>query len=761
MYIVLSKFMFLYFKKYLAPLMSILISLSCVAQNNNIWHFGRGGAIDFNQSPPKPIVSLISTLEGCSSVADDNGNLLFYTDGITVWNSSHRVMKNGSGLLGNTSSTQSSIVVRKPGKDSIYYIFNGDLHTSQVNIGIHFSILDMKRDSGLGEVIVKNSVLYDKKATEKIAVVKASELCGFWIITHDNSSSKFNTFFLDEGGLNLVPITSDIGFDYSTSASSTASIGYLVASPDGNKLAAAMFINNGIELYDFDKKTGKITSAAIIDKSSYQSYYGCCFSPNSKYLYSGDVYNNNIFQHDVSLNDVTKIKQSKKLVASNLAGNVGALQLGPDGKIYVVYSQRDFLGAIERPNEEAGMVSFRDKSIVIFGEGNLGLPSFINSQNFQFTSKLSLGNDTVVCSNKFNLTTNKPTDKHLWFTGDTNSQITVYESGNYWAEVTEKCGLQVDTISIIIIPDTLPQVELGDDAFTCDSSLTIKANNLPDVKYLWNTNDTLTHITIKKNGTYNLRVSNVCYSRTDTIKVGFLKDTLKNIKIGNDTLICSEEYEFKMTEITGAKYLWNTGEKTNSIHINKSGKYWARLTAPICNTYYYDTINVVVFPTAPLNIGNDIEACKKDLENKILKADAKYVSYLWHDGSTQPTYKISDGGIYTLSVTDTCGTSFTKSININLCDCQPYIPTSYTPNNDGVNDDFEILNFCTFSVFDLKIFNRWGEVIFQSQNPNAIWDGTYKGKPAPEGVYMVTLRYGYAMAVNRNANYKGIVTLIR
>lgn len=747
------------YSKYSLVAAVIVMALFCNAQNNNLWYFGNGGGVNFNHSPPTSLLNKISTSEGCSSVADDNGNLLFYTDGITVWNKHHIVMKNGKGLVGNTSTTQSSVVVRHPGDDSLYYIFNPDLFHTQASKGIFYSIIDMREDGGLGDVISKNIKLFGEKSAEKIAVVKASSLCGFWIITHEANSNKFNTFFLGLNGLDHNPVVSSVGFNYADN--SISAVGYLTASPDGNKLAAALFSSIGIEVYDFDKQTGKVSNAYFLENSPNKTYYGVSFSPNSKYLYYADLYGRAIFQHDVSLSTVDSIRNSRWRLIQRLPDDVGALQLAPDGKIYAVYFDKDFLGSIDNPNEHPDSLRFTIKSVVISGNGVLGLPSFTNSNNFAFTPKLTLGNDTTVCANSYTISTNKPLEKHLWSNGDTTPTITVSKNGVYWATVSEKCITQTDSMNLIAIPDTLPQLNLGKDTSTCDTMFTIEASALPDVKYKWSTGDTTPKTTIKKGGEYTLTISNYCYLRRDTIGISFKYDTLGSIKIGNDTLICSESFTFSMPKIKDAKYLWSTGDKTRELDVSKSKLYWGRLTAPICNTHYYDTIKIEVYPTPLLSIGKDIEGCKKDFINKELTSTAKYINYLWSDGSTAPTFTIKESGLYTLSVVDTCGNTQTKSISVDLCDCFPYVPTSFTPNNDGKNDYFSITNTCELAFFDLKIFTRWGELIFQSKDPQTSWAGLYKGKAVPTGTYFVNLRYAYKASKTRNADYKGFIQLLR
>src|SRR4030095_1334601 len=139
------------------------------AQNEgNIWYFGDEAGIDFNSGVPVAITnSQMSTLEGCATICDVNGNLLFYTDGMTVWSSNQSIMSNGTGLYGNYSATQSGVIVPQPGT-SIYYVFTVD---ENIGFGLRYSIVDISANGGLGDVISKNNLLLGQ-SSEKVTAVK-------------------------------------------------------------------------------------------------------------------------------------------------------------------------------------------------------------------------------------------------------------------------------------------------------------------------------------------------------------------------------------------------------------------------------------------------------------------------------------------------------------------------------------------------------------------------------------------------------------
>ena len=118
----------------------------------NIWYFGNRAGLDFNQVPPQPLNnSNLSAVEGTSSIADNNGRLLFYTNGLAIMNRKHLLMKNGGALAGHPSSTNNAVIVPLPGSDSIYYVFTTGA-ADEITQQFQYNIVNMKGDGGFGEV---------------------------------------------------------------------------------------------------------------------------------------------------------------------------------------------------------------------------------------------------------------------------------------------------------------------------------------------------------------------------------------------------------------------------------------------------------------------------------------------------------------------------------------------------------------------------------------------------------------------------------
>src|SRR5437773_5577609 len=138
-------------KKLISSLL-ICFTLAAYAQQNNNWYFGAQAAMNFSGATPAVLQNGAMTApEGCSSISDKSGNLLFYTNGATVYNRIHQTMLNGTGLLGHVSAFQSCVIVPVPNTDSLFYIFTTDAWENNFANGYRFHIVNMNHDNGKGE----------------------------------------------------------------------------------------------------------------------------------------------------------------------------------------------------------------------------------------------------------------------------------------------------------------------------------------------------------------------------------------------------------------------------------------------------------------------------------------------------------------------------------------------------------------------------------------------------------------------------------
>ena len=366
------------------------------------WYFGYGAGISFDVASGA-VSSMdggnLSTNEGSATISDEDGNLLFYTDGTFVFNKNHQVMQNGSGLYGDSSSTQSAIIVPKPDDVNIYYIFTVDNRLDGNDFGLNYSVVDMTLAGGLGSVTNKNINLL-ALCTEKIsAVIKDCVTKSIWVVTLASESgnlgpvNSYHAFEVNNSGVNTTPVTSTFN-----NLSVFDNRGYLKLSPDGNVLASAN-VQGGLYIYDFDSATGIVSNQQqLYINSSSNLPYGVEFSPNSQLLYvhsSNDFFDpsnqdeaNNPANHSSTLTQFNLRApniQASEFIVDDRSLYRGGLQLGPNGKIYralsATYSQGlPYLGAINNPNNIGAACNYQHNAVSVSpNNSSQGLPPFIQS----------------------------------------------------------------------------------------------------------------------------------------------------------------------------------------------------------------------------------------------------------------------------------------------------------------------------------------------------------------------------------------------
>jgi gliding motility-associated-like protein len=340
-------------------LLLFLIPILSFGQNEfNQWHFGYNVKLDFNSGAP--VVSYQSSLysiEGSTSVADCDGDLLFYTDGQIVYNKNHSVMSNGTNLKGESalySSTQSALIVKRPRSAAIYYIFTAsDIH------GISYSIVNMQANNGLGSIIQKNTSL-SFKPSQKLAVTYHQNGEDIWVATHYENSDQYEVFKVTQTGVSSNSVSSYTGPKH------TGGHGDMKFNQQGTKIGAVVQDQSMVSIADFNNSSGQFfNSFGIVDKYGFP--HGVDFSPSGSYMYvSSFGGKGGVYQLSTGQGNVNALKNGFSL-SGNFAPS-GSLQLGPDGKIYVAHDGGQYLSVIHNPNNYGSLAGF-DKDGLLLGFG--------------------------------------------------------------------------------------------------------------------------------------------------------------------------------------------------------------------------------------------------------------------------------------------------------------------------------------------------------------------------------------------------------
>ncbi len=708
--------------------LAFLLFFKCgYAQLNNIWYFGNRAGISFNLPPTNqasPFAlsnSAMTSSEACSSICDTLGNLLFYTNGISVYNRNHVIMQNGDNLAGNVSAVQSGLIVPHPGNSNLYFIFTTDAIENNFANGYNYSIVDMSLDAGLGQVTAKN-ILLQSSCTERIAAVRHADGTSVWIITNDNNSNIFRSWLINCQGLQSTPVVSIAGVVLNQHY--FVNTGMLKASADGKYICQSHFPlfdennipPNFIQLFDFNNATGALTNSRSIGFPN-SAYTNCEFSPDSKLLYLLRTYHSQVDQIEITLPTMATILASRYSFATSLT-NYG-IQAAPDGKIYLAPNNSRSLSVINAPNiKGAGCNFVNNQKELSFGGTVAGLPSFINDLSYSPLNSIS-------------------------------------------AEIIDSCA--------------------GTVRFTTTASLT------PPLTYEWDFGDGNTsnlqspsHTYTPKDKFYAVRLKITSATQCGTVRssktifpTGIMPVNTAFRTYGG----CDSGYfRFEMINpppsgSNTGQLLWTFGDGTTSTAINpthtysSTGQYTVRLsyqtTTNCLNNFTETTVDMLRLSSA-INLSPSQTIYK----GQKIKLQATGVGnfYNWTPSiglnSTlipNPTASPIITTTYKVRNTNNAGCYTEDSVKITVVELNDvYMPSAFTPNNDGKNDEIYPLIGTKFEIKEYSIYNRWGQKVFSTTKSFTGWNGSINGIPQDAGVYLwilSVLNKGKNIVVEKKGNF--------
>ncbi len=329
--------------------LAILISNNIFAQHysnrNKVWTFGRQAGLDFTSGTPIPISSKIyhtSYTEGCASVCDTAGNLLFYTDGKKVYNKNNTIMPSGTSIVPfqTYSTSQAALIIPVIGSDFRYYLFSlqevGGTDTTTCQLS--YCVVDMTLDGGLGDIVPSSiGTTLNQWMSEKMIAIPGDNH-NIWLLTHKRDTAIFLSYEITSAGINTTPVISTVG---QFSGLWGYAYGVMKVSPDWTKVVCQNMVKYPMdsgctELYDFNRATGGVSNCVVLDSAKYQ--YGAEFSPDNTKLYASvnkGTDNMDIFQYDLSFGTISAIQASRTLVHTVTTCGSSDLKLGPDNKIYL------------------------------------------------------------------------------------------------------------------------------------------------------------------------------------------------------------------------------------------------------------------------------------------------------------------------------------------------------------------------------------------------------------------------------------------
>ena len=410
-------------------------------QNNN-WVFGYGARVNF--SGPIPVGSsnaAINSNESTASVSDPTtGQLLFYTDGRTVWNANNQVMPNGANLLGGlfNSCTQGALIVPFPEDSRRYYLFTLEelealTSFPVVDNGLRYSVVDMTLNGGLGDVQVATlNTQLATDLTEKLIVISSSDIQGFWVIAHKKNANQFLAWKIDACGISTQPVVSTVGSNFASVpiGATEAWSGAMDASPDGNRIGMPVDWSDRIEFFDFNKTTGIVSNPLTVNVTDdstpgFLRKYGACFSPDgSKFYYTNF---NSVYQLNLSTYTSAAIASSNTFIYSPVLEPNGypsaQIEQAPNNKLYVAIGNAGRLDEISNPNS-LGLGCAYANNAVSLGSATcqLGLPAQVPLGEFAAGSTITFLPDSCLQSSiSFSISTASLINQINWNFGDPTS----------------------------------------------------------------------------------------------------------------------------------------------------------------------------------------------------------------------------------------------------------------------------------------------------------------------------------------------------
>ena len=357
---------------------------------------------------------------------------------------------------------------------------------------------------------------------------------------------------------------------------------------------------------------------------------------------------------------------------------------------------------------------------------------------------------------------------YLWSPGELKTaSITNLSPGKYIVTVTDSKGCsKID--SAIIEPSAKPKITINASNILCHgqqngTATVIVTEGTAPYQYSWsNGEQTFSTQTIEnlKAGIYKLRVTDALGCSNEESATIINPDEL-TVSVTSISTSCGVNNGSATAQVTGGtmpyRFLWNTGGSNNIATNLSSGAY--RVTVTDASNCKKESGPTLIYPsnTLKVSLGNDTIICPG---NDVILNPGKFATYTWHDNTHTPTYKAVQTGQYSVVVTDFTGCTATASMKVNVTCQEILFPNAFTPNADRNNDAFGPLGTLSgIKNYTMRIYNRWGQVVFSSTNPYQKWDGTQNGSILPSGAFIWMAEFAFNGMPKKML--KGTVVLIK
>ena len=660
-------------------------------QTANIWYFGQGAGIDFNEEedldpPPRSITDAhaMTAPAGTSTISDQNGDVLFYSNGQSVWNRENGLMPNGENIGGDSLSTQAVIIVPFVDDETLYYLFTTQQVYGENTFELKYSVVDMKEDDGKGDVIFKDIVLFTK-STEKIAAFEAGG--GYWVLSHEYGNNTFRAYPISEFGIGS-PVISSAGKIHTVNDPLSGQAG-MKFSADGASLAVALIegADDYLEVFNFDQQTGEVEGPRFsIDLNegggaTTDQVYDVHFSSGGNKVFA-TMNNRNSgtgsrileYRSDSLSTDETRLESRADITNGQAASlNLGQIQTGPDQQLYVATQNQNFVGAIFANEDTLTSSSYNAQQVeLLTGVSLLGLPNFVQN-NASSPQEVGVQSDTLVCVDElvsmsgngtsdidvltFSITSLDDNSTVFTATGTETLDTTyVFSQGqgglyNLSLNVSNRCGFDttiVRPLEVLNTPDrpTVPQaaVVCEPDGTTLDAAQGVDATGL---SFEWTDSQgavlaTTPTYTIQRPEIYTVTITNTlgCSSSAE-IFAGPPFD----ISLPETAVICEGEELILDPEVTADNYIWTIINPDNS---TSSGGNERRQTIDSSVPGQFSYVVSIEDPITPGCFASDTTLVTI---NALARANISTINSLCADETGSLTFDITTTGSYNYVMT--------------------------------------------------------------------------------------------------------------
>lgn len=689
----------------------------------DFWYFGNNAGIKFsNGSASADTQGKVNTVEGVSSIADANGNLLFYTDGRRVYYKDGTEMgaiNPTDTLKGSSFSTQAAVIVPQPscqGCQSIYYIFT----TTEINgeKKLTYSVVDIRLNEGKGKVIQKNLPLDDVSSTENLISTFVQKDSTYWVISHDYGTNTYRMYRVTKNGISISK-TIDIG---SAIDSTQKAEGYLKVSQDATKMAIAIpgGARNLVEVYDFVDSTGAILNKRVIDLGpAPPTVYGVEFSPNSQNLFvtmKADTIKkpgsySSLLRFDLTQGDSVSLAKSKITLDSSKKEYYGAIQLAPDNRIYLAVQGSDTLGVIKMPNDTVTYTSadkikidtayYDRNAFSLNGRTSLlGLPTTSMIVRTESSGVGVMASDTC-----FGLPSSFQTN-HLC------EGVTFKNTRTDW----------------YFYRGTPPQPGEGGKYTLPAGAIYQKSGGAGDAGLQ------VTH-TFDSPGKYYVFVSmgNQCLPDTILPPEEFEIFAYPNPDLGPDVQLCASTTTLNSNNtVDNSRYFWLfngsflPNNSLSTLTATRSGKYTVAVESNGCVSQ--DSIYVSLYQAKPFSIGADTTICQNaTFTLSAANAGDATSTYTWNTGQTTSSILVTRPGTYSVTVT-TNGCESTDQVIVNALPRRIYSLSTKTPSTCVLKDgQISVQNLSANDTYTFTWFKDGVQLYGQnSSSLNGLDAGSYR-----------------------------------